>query len=135
MTIDQQQTLDRSSPVILCDVISGDVVTAEGGRVPNFPDQADKKEAFYRDAGQELHENTTGAKCLISSRLVFCSVSTDLQDFFPDKNHYFLKSKTRILYLDPGSILFIDDDTISEIITLYIKHKANVVREGRLFSK
>ena len=46
-----------------------DVVTAEGGRVPNFPDQADKKEGFYRDAGQELHENTTGAKCLISGRL------------------------------------------------------------------
>ena len=83
MTIDQQQTLDRSSPVILCDVMSWyDVVTAEGGRVPNFPDQADKKEGFYRDAGQELHENTTGAKCLISGRLVFCSVSTDLQDFF-----------------------------------------------------
>ena len=83
MTIDNiQQTLDRSSPVILCDVISGDVVTAEGGRVHNFPDQADKKEGFYRDAGQELHENTTGAKCLISGRLVFCSVSTDLQDFF-----------------------------------------------------
>ena len=121
MTIDQQQTLDRSSPVILCDVISGDVVTAEGGRVPNFPDQADKKEGFYRDAGQELYENTTGAKCLISSRLVFCLVSTDLQDFFPDKDHCFLKCKTRILYFEPGSIPSIDDDAISEITTLYIK--------------
>ena len=40
--------------------------------MPNFPDQADKKDGFYRDAGQELYENTTGAKCLI----VFCSVST-----------------------------------------------------------
>ena len=98
-----------------------DVVTAEGGRVPNFPDQADKKEAFYLDAGQELHENTTGAKCLISSRLVFCSVSTDLQDFFPDKDHCFLKCKTRILYFEPGSIPSIDDDAISEITTLYIK--------------
>ena len=60
-----------------------DLVTAEGGRVPNFPDQADKKDGFYRAAGQELYENTTGAKCLISGRLVFCAVSTDPQHFFP----------------------------------------------------
>ena len=112
-----------------------DVVTAEGGRVPNFPDQADKKEGFYRDAGQELHENTTGAKCLISGRLVFCSVSTDLQDFFPDKDHCFLKCKTRILYFEPGSTPSIDDYAISEITRYIVQHKANVVREGRLFSK
>ena len=51
-------------------------------------------------------------------------VSTDPQDFFPDKYHCFLKCKTRylyILYLDPGSIPSIDDDAISEIITFYMK--------------
>ena len=89
--------------------------------MPNFPDQADKKEGFYRDAGQELHENITDAKCLISGRLVFSSVSTDLQDFFPDKDHCFLKCKTRYLYLDPDLIPSIDDDAISEIITFYMK--------------
>ena len=83
MTIDNiHQTLDPLYRVMWCDASWDDVVTAEGGRVHNFPDQADKKEGFYRDAGQELYENTTGAKCLISSRLVFSSVSTHPQDLF-----------------------------------------------------